>query len=150
MITLLLLFQLVLIHAQEIAYSFSLEEAISYAMSNNYTVRLADLDIDEAEERKSQKASTREISQYAFKRKEAGYSERRITDNKAPIILDFLDGNIDNRHIDNVRALQKENWVSETLKNQVEDLLKIRDEMVVRLMSHKGNDPSCDCGDDHK
>ncbi len=34
-----------------------------------------------------------------------GYSERRITDNKAPIILDFLDGDIDNRHIDNVRAL---------------------------------------------
>ncbi len=34
-----------------------------------------------------------------------GYSERRLTDNKAPIILDFLDGDIDNRHIDNVRAL---------------------------------------------
>jgi hypothetical protein len=34
-----------------------------------------------------------------------GYSEKRITDNKAPIILDFLDGDIDNRHIDNVRAL---------------------------------------------
>ncbi|MBC8502427.1 MAG: hypothetical protein ACW9XB_01295 [Candidatus Nitrosopumilus sp. metabat.KBP569_Feb_25m_nospike.7] len=57
--------------------------------------------------------------------------------------------NIDLEIIDNVRALQKENWVSETLKNQVEDLLKIRDEMVVKLMSHKGNDSSCGCGDDH-
>ena len=58
--------------------------------------------------------------------------------------------NIDLEIIDNVRALQKENWVSETLKSQVEDLLQIRDEMVVKLMSHKGNDPSCDCDDDHK
>ena len=39
--------------------------------------------------------------------------------------------NIDLEIIDNVRALQKENWVTETLRNQVEDLLKIRDEMVV-------------------
>jgi|TARA_B110000037_G_scaffold68840_1_gene83349 hypothetical protein len=58
--------------------------------------------------------------------------------------------NIDLEIIDNVRALQKENWVSETLKIQVEDLLKIRDEMVVKLMSHKGNDSSCDCDHDHK
>jgi hypothetical protein len=34
-----------------------------------------------------------------------GYSEKRFTDNKTPIILDFLDGNLENRHIDNVRAL---------------------------------------------
>jgi|TARA_B110000240_G_scaffold119004_1_gene133193 hypothetical protein len=58
--------------------------------------------------------------------------------------------NIDLEIIDNVRALQKENWVSETLKNQVEDLLKIRDEMVVKLMSHKGSDSSCECDHDHK
>ena len=58
--------------------------------------------------------------------------------------------NIDLEIIDNVRALQKENWVSETLRNQVEDLLKIRDEMVVTLMSHKGNDSSCNCDHDHK
>ena len=58
--------------------------------------------------------------------------------------------NIDLEIIDNVRALQKENWASETLKNQVEDLLKIRDEMVVKLMSHKVNDSSCDCDHDHK
>ncbi|MEO2220730.1 MAG: hypothetical protein ABGW55_04145 [Nitrosopumilus sp.] len=58
--------------------------------------------------------------------------------------------NIDLEIIDNVRALQKENWASETLKNQVGDLLKIRDEMVVKLMSLKGNDHSCDCGHDHE
>ena len=58
--------------------------------------------------------------------------------------------NIDLEIIDVVRALQKENWVTETLRNQVEDLLKIRDEMVVKLMSLKGNDPSCDCGHDHE
>jgi hypothetical protein len=57
--------------------------------------------------------------------------------------------NIDLEIIENVRALQKENWASETLKNQVTDLLKIRDEMVVKLMSLKGNDHSCDCGHDH-
>ena len=58
--------------------------------------------------------------------------------------------NVDLEIIANVRALQKENWVSETLKIQVEDLLKIRDEMVVKSMSHKGNDSSCDCDHDHK
>ena len=58
--------------------------------------------------------------------------------------------NIDLEIIDNVRALQQENWASETLKNQVGDLLKIRDEMVVKLMSLKGNDHSCDCGHDHE
>ncbi|MCS5528246.1 MAG: hypothetical protein NZ747_03115 [Nitrosopumilus sp.] len=57
--------------------------------------------------------------------------------------------NIDLEIIENVRALQQENWASETLKNQVTDLLKIRDEMVVKLMSLKGNDHSCDCGHDH-
>jgi hypothetical protein len=36
------------------------------------------------------------------------------------------------------------------LRNQVEDLLKIRDEMVVKLMSHKGHDSSCDCDHDYK
>jgi hypothetical protein len=69
--------------------------------------------------------------------------------NEQEEIMDSL-LNIDLEIIDNVRALQKENWVSETLKNQVEDLLKIRDEMVVKLMSHKGHDSSCDCDHDHK
>ena len=58
--------------------------------------------------------------------------------------------NIDLEIIDNVRALQQENWNSEQLKNQVTDLLKIRDEMVVKLMSLNGNNTSCDCGHDHK
>jgi len=58
--------------------------------------------------------------------------------------------NVDLEIIDNVRALQQENWNAEELKNQVTDLLKIRDEMVVKLMSLKGNDPSCDCGNDHE
>ena len=58
--------------------------------------------------------------------------------------------NIDLEIIENVRSLQKENWNSETLKNQVTDLLKIRDEMVVKLMSLKGHDHSCDCGHDHE
>ncbi len=58
--------------------------------------------------------------------------------------------NLDLEIIDNVRALQQENWASETLKNQVTDLLKIRDEMVVKLMSLRGNDHSCDCGHDHE
>jgi hypothetical protein len=57
--------------------------------------------------------------------------------------------NIDLEIIDNVRALQQENWNSEKLKNQVTDLLKIRDGMVVKLMSLKGNEHSCDCGHDH-
>jgi len=58
--------------------------------------------------------------------------------------------NIDLEIIENVRSLEKENWNSETLKNQVTDLLKIRDEMVVKLMSLKGNGHSCDCGHDHE
>ena len=58
--------------------------------------------------------------------------------------------NVDLEIIDIVRALQQENWNTEELKNQVTDLLKIRDEMVVKLMSLKGNDPSCDCGHDHE
>jgi hypothetical protein len=57
--------------------------------------------------------------------------------------------NVDLEIIDIVRALQQENWNSESLQNQVTDLLKIRDEMVVKLMSLKGNDNSCDCGHDH-
>ena len=56
--------------------------------------------------------------------------------------------NVDLEIIDIVRALQQESWNSEKLKNQVTDLLKIRDEMVVKLMSLKGNDHSCDCGND--
>ena len=41
--------------------------------------------------------------------------------------------NIDLEIIENVRALQQENWASETLKNQVTDLLKIRDEISAEI-----------------
>ncbi len=43
--------------------------------------------------------------------------------------------NVDLEIIDTVRALHEENWDSGTLKQQVEDLLKLRDEMVEKLMS---------------
>ena len=57
--------------------------------------------------------------------------------------------NLDLEIIDAVRDLHKENWNSNSLKEKVENLLKIRDEMVVKLMSFNGNDHSCDCGDEH-
>ena len=57
--------------------------------------------------------------------------------------------NVDLEIIDVVRELHKENWDSQSLKHQVGDLLKIRDEMVQQLMSLKGDDNSCDCGHDH-
>ena len=57
--------------------------------------------------------------------------------------------NIDLEIIENVRSLEKENWNSETLKNQVTDLLKIHDEIVGKLRALQGNDDSCGCGHDH-
>ena len=57
--------------------------------------------------------------------------------------------NVDPEIIDVVRELHKGHWDSESLKQQVGDLLKIRDEMVQQLMSLKGDDHSCDCGHDH-
>lgn len=39
-------------HAQEKSYAFTLEDAINYAMTNSYAIRLADLDIDAAEKKK--------------------------------------------------------------------------------------------------
>ena len=57
--------------------------------------------------------------------------------------------NVDLEIIDVVRELQQGNWDSISLKQQVEDLLKIRDEMVQKLMSLKVDDNSCDCGHDH-
>jgi outer membrane protein TolC len=38
--------------AQEKSYAFTLEDAINYAMTNSYAIRLADLDIDAAEKKK--------------------------------------------------------------------------------------------------
>ena len=57
--------------------------------------------------------------------------------------------NLDLDIIDTIRELHKENWISDSLKQQISDSLKIRDEMVVKLMSLKGNDHQCDCGHDH-
>jgi hypothetical protein len=57
--------------------------------------------------------------------------------------------NLDLEIIDTVRDLHKENWNSDSLKTKVEDLLKIRDEMVVKLMSFNGENHSCDCGHNH-
>jgi hypothetical protein len=57
--------------------------------------------------------------------------------------------NVDLEIIDVVRELQQGNWDSISLKQQVGDLLKIRDEMVQKLMSLKNDDGSCDCGHDH-
>ena len=58
--------------------------------------------------------------------------------------------NVDLEIIDVVRELQQGHWDSISLKHQVEDLLKIRDEMVQKLMSLKNDDVSCDCGHDHE
>ncbi len=57
--------------------------------------------------------------------------------------------NLDLEVIDIVRELQQGNWESDSLKNQIGDLLKIRDEMVQKLMSLKGDDHQCGCGHDN-
>lgn len=56
--------------------------------------------------------------------------------------------NTDLEIIDVVRELYQVNWDSPTLKQQVVDLLKIRDEMVQQLTSSKDND--CSCGHSHE
>jgi len=57
--------------------------------------------------------------------------------------------NVDLEIVETVRTLQQENWNTEALKDQVIDLLKIHDEIVIKLRSLQGNDDSCDCGHDH-
>ena len=57
--------------------------------------------------------------------------------------------NIDLEIIDSVRTLHEDNWDSGALKQQVGDLLKIRDDMVEKLMSLKDNH-ECGCGHDHE
>ncbi len=57
--------------------------------------------------------------------------------------------NVDLEIIDVVRELSQTNWDSDSLKAQVGDLLKIRDEMVQKLMSVKGDDHQCGCGHEH-
>jgi len=58
--------------------------------------------------------------------------------------------NVDLEIIDVVRELHQGNWDSESMKQQVGDLLKIRDEMVQKLMSLKGDNHLCDCGHAHE
>ncbi|MDH3794477.1 MAG: hypothetical protein OER78_05310, partial [Nitrosopumilus sp.] len=50
--------------------------------------------------------------------------------------------NVDLEIIDVVRELHQGNWDSVSLKQQVGDLLKIRDEMVQKLMSLKNDGDS--------
>lgn len=57
--------------------------------------------------------------------------------------------NVDLEIIDVVRELHQGNWDSDSHKKQVGDLLKIRDEMVQKLVATKGEDHQCDCGHDH-
>ena len=57
--------------------------------------------------------------------------------------------NTDLEIIDVVRQLQQENWDSDSLKSQVGDLLKIRDEMVQKLTASSGHEHQCDCGHEH-
>lgn len=57
--------------------------------------------------------------------------------------------NVDLEIIDVVRELQQENWESDSHKQHVGDLLKIRDEMVQKLMAAAGTNTQCDCGHDH-
>ena len=57
--------------------------------------------------------------------------------------------NVDLEIIDVIREPHQGHWGSESLKQQVGNLLKIRDEMVQQLMSQKDDDYSCDCGHDH-
>ena len=58
--------------------------------------------------------------------------------------------NSDVEIIETVRQLIQEDWDSETLKQQIADLLKIRDEMVTKLMTAENNPISCDCGHSHE
>ena len=57
--------------------------------------------------------------------------------------------NIDLEIIDVLRELRQKNWDSETLKQKIGDLLKIRDEMVEKLMSFNEENKSCGCEHDH-
>ena len=57
--------------------------------------------------------------------------------------------NTDLEIIETVRTLQEANWTDESLRNQVTDLLKIHDDLITKLRSLKGDDYSCDCGNDN-
>ena len=57
--------------------------------------------------------------------------------------------NTDLEIIDVIRELRQDNWDSEPLKQKIGDLLKIRDEMVEKLMSFNNTHDSCGCGHEH-
>lgn len=57
--------------------------------------------------------------------------------------------NTDLEIVDTVRELRQQNWSSDSLKEKVDDLLNLRDEMVQKLMSfNEGH--QCDCGHQHE
>jgi hypothetical protein len=63
-----------------------------------------------------------------------GFSEERITDGKMPLLIDFLDGNLNNRKLENIRALcyncffllvgerNVKNWIAENGIPDEEDI----------------------------
>ena len=63
-----------------------------------------------------------------------GFSEERVTDGKMPMLIDFLDGNLNNRKLENIRALcyncffllvgerNVKNWYAENGVAEEEDL----------------------------
>lgn len=63
-----------------------------------------------------------------------GFSEERVTDGKMPLLIDFLDGNLNNRKLENIRALcyncffllvgerNVKNWYAENGVAEEEDL----------------------------
>lgn len=58
--------------------------------------------------------------------------------------------NVDLEIIDAIRELHQGNWDSDSLKKQVGDLLKIRDEMVQQLTTINNDSNHCDCGHEHE
>ncbi|MCV0392151.1 MAG: hypothetical protein K5790_02525 [Nitrosopumilus sp.] len=58
--------------------------------------------------------------------------------------------NVDLEIIDIIRELHQKQWDSDSLKQQVGDLLKIRDEMVEQLMTFNDDSHQCDCGHEHE
>ena len=57
--------------------------------------------------------------------------------------------NVDLEIVDTVRELRQQNWSSDSLKEKVDDLLNLRDEMVQKLMSFS-EEHQCDCGHQHE
>ena len=58
--------------------------------------------------------------------------------------------NTDVEIIESVRELHREDWNSETLKQKVGDLLKVRDGMVEKLLSAHDDSEQCQCGHSHE